>query len=193
MQHYTRLFWLLAAATLPAGILGFLLEHKIRALFGGYAVAASFLAVNGVLLIGGDLLKNRTASHTLTTLTWRRAVGIGLAQALALIPGFSRSGATLVVGLGVGLDYEAAARFSFLLATPIIGAAGLLEVPKLLHSHLSHSLLDVILAAGILAGVFAWLSLWFLMRYFHAHEVKALRPFGWYCIGFALLALLMRG
>ena len=98
-----------------------------------------------------------------------------------------------MAGPGVGLDDEASARFAFLLAPPIIGAAGLLEVPKLLHAGLPDGLLGTILAAGALAGLFAWLSVWFLMRYFHAHEVKALRPFGWYCIAFASFALLMRG
>lgn len=188
-----RLFWLLVLASIPAGLLGLAFEHKIKALFGGFAVAAVFLALNGVLLIVGDFLKNRTASHTLETITWRRALGIGFAQALALIPGFSRSGATLVAGLGVGLDYEASARFSFLLATPIIGAAGLLEVPKLFHASTPDGLFGVIFAAGILAGIFAWLSVWFLMRYFHANEVKALRPFGLYCIAFGGLALILGG
>lgn len=188
-----RLFWLLVLATIPAGILGLLLRHKIQALFSGYAVAATFLAANGLLLIIGDRMKNRSARHTLSSLTWPRALTIGFAQALALIPGFSRSGATLVAGLGTGLDYEASAKFSFLLATPIIAAAGLLEVPKLFHAHLGSGLLITIIAAGIVAGIFAWLATWFLMRYFHSHEVKALRPFGLYCIALGLFALAVGG
>lgn len=185
-----RLLWLLVVGSIPAGVLGLLLAHRIKALFGGFGFAAVALALNGVLLIAGDMLKHRAARADLANLGWGRALLVGAAQALALIPGFSRSGATLVAGLGVGLEYEAAARYSFLLATPIIAAAGLLEVPKLLHAGVPHALLGLIGAAGLLSGVCAWASTWFLMRWFHGHEVKALRPFGIYCLVFAAVALL---
>ncbi|MCE5360024.1 undecaprenyl-diphosphate phosphatase [Candidatus Igneacidithiobacillus taiwanensis] len=185
----TRLLWLLILASIPAGLLGLALAHRIKDLFGGFSFAAIALMVNGALLIWGDRLRARDPSHTLDKLSWQRALIIGFAQSLALIPGFSRSGATLVAGIGVGLDYANSARFSFLLATPIIGAAGLLEVPKLLHQHLSHGLLPVIVLAGVISAIFAWASVWFLMRYFHQHEIKALRPFGIYCILFGAFAL----
>jgi len=187
-----RLFWLLVVGTVPAGILGLLLEHRVRQLFGGFGIVAVFLALNGLLLIWGDRLKHRQARHRLEELSWAKALGIGCAQALALIPGISRSGASLVAGLASGLEYDAAARLSFLLATPIIAAAGVLEVPKLLH-HADHAPLDAILASGVLAGVFAYLSTWFLMRYFRNHEVKALRPFGIYCLVLGLGALVLHG
>jgi len=187
----SRLLWLLVLASIPAGLLGLALAHKIKALFGGFSFAAIALMLNGLMLIWGDRLRSRNPSHNLDTLSWRRALVIGFAQALALIPGFSRSGATLVAGIGTGLDYENSARFSFLLATPIIGAAGLLEVPKLFHAQLPDGFLQLIFAAGVLSGVFAWLSVWFLMRYFHSHEIKALRPFGLYCVGFGALALIL--
>ena len=186
-----RLLWLIVLGTIPAGLLGLLLAHKIKALFGGFAFAAIALMLNGVLLLVGDALKHRSGLIALPRLSWMRAFLIGLAQALALIPGFSRSGATLVAGLGLGLSYADAARFSFLLATPIIGAAGLLEVPKLLHAGVPHELLGTIAAAGVLSGVFAWLSTWFLMRWFSDHEMKALRPFGIYCLLFGAVALLL--
>ncbi|MHB0888321.1 undecaprenyl-diphosphate phosphatase [Acidithiobacillus sp.] len=189
----SRLLWLLVLASIPAGLLGLALAHKIKALFGGFSFAAVALMLNGVLLIVGDRLRARDPSHSLNTLTWRRALAIGFAQALALIPGFSRSGATLVAGIGVGLDYENSARFSFLLATPIIAAAGLLEVPKLLHAQIPDGLLSTIILAGFLSGLCAWASVWFLMRYFHTQEIKALRPFGIYCIAFGALALLIGG
>jgi undecaprenyl-diphosphatase len=114
---------------------------------------------------------------------------------LALIPGLSRSGVTLVAGLLGGMDYGASARFSFLLATPIIGAAGVLEIPKLLHpqTHLPESLLAVILLGGVLSGAFAWLSTWFLMRWFRSHQLMALRPFGIYCLLAGAASLLMLG
>ncbi len=185
-----RLFWTLVLATIPAGLLGLALEHKLRALFGGFTVVAVFLALNGVMLILGDRLKHRQAQHRLETLGWKKALGIGFAQSLALIPGMSRSGATLIAGLAAGLGYDAAARLSFLLATPIIAAAGVLEVPKLLH-HSGGAPLGVILLGGVLAGVFAYLSTWFLMRYFSGHEVKALRPFGVYCVLLGVGALLL--
>ena len=184
-----RTLWLLVVGTIPAGLLGLLLAHKIKALFGGFSFAAVALMLNGVLLIAGDFVKKRRATQELSSLSFPRALLVGAAQALALIPGFSRSGATLVTGLGTGLNYEASARFSFLLATPIIAAAGLLEVPKLLHASMPPGLLGVILAAGVLSGLCAWLSTWFLMRWFHGHEVKALRPFGIYCLAFGALAL----
>lgn len=179
-----RLFWLLVCGTVPAGLLGFLLEHRLRALFGGFTVAAVFLMLNGAVLIVGDRFKRQAASPDLGGMGWGKAFLIGCAQALALIPGVSRSGVTLVAGLMGGLDYAASARYSFLLATPIIGAAGVLEIPKLLHVHaaLPPGLLPVILAGGVLAGVFAWLSVWFLMRWFNTTEVTALRPFGLYCV-----------
>lgn len=188
-NEQARTLWLLVAGSIPAGLLGLLLAHRIRDLFGGFAFAAVALVLNGVLLIAGDRLKNRRASGDLAGLSFGRALLVGAAQALALIPGFSRSGATLVAGLGVGLEYEAAARLSFLLATPIIAAAGLLEVPKLLHASLPAGLLDAVLLAGLLSGLCAWLSTWFLMRWFRGHEIRALRPFGVYCVAFGLLAL----
>ncbi|HEV2109771.1 MAG TPA: undecaprenyl-diphosphate phosphatase [Gammaproteobacteria bacterium] len=179
-----RLFWLLVCGTVPAGLLGLVLEHKVRELFGGFMVAAVFLMLNGVLLIAGDRFKQRSATAALESMGWKKAFLIGCAQAFALIPGVSRSGVTLVAGLMGGLDYAASARFSFLLATPIIGAAGLLEIPKLLHQHaaLPPGLGAVIVTGGVLAGIFAWLSAWFLMRWFKTTEVTALRPFGIYCV-----------
>jgi len=192
-----RLFWLLACGTVPAGLLGFLLEHKVRELFSGFVVAAVFLMLNGFVLLLGDRLKQHDGAAAPEALSWRTAFLIGCAQALALIPGISRSGVTLVAGLMGGLGYTASARFSFLLATPIIAAAGLLEIPKLLRQHtaLPPELMFSIVAGGLLAGVFAWLSTWFLMRWFRSHELMALRPFGVYCLlagGAALLTQVIR-
>jgi undecaprenyl-diphosphatase len=190
-----RLFWLLVCGTVPAALLGLLLEHWIKGLFTGFAVAAVFLMINGAILLAGDRLKARVASQTPQSLSWMEAFLIGCAQALALIPGISRSSVTLVAGLMGGLDYAASARFSFLLATPIIGAAGVLELPKLMHQHatLPPGLLPVILLGGVLSGVFAWLSTWFLMRWFKSHELMAFRPFGIYCLvaGAASLLILL--
>src|SRR6185312_14776561 len=169
-----------------------ILEHKICDLFAGFTVAAVSLMENGVVLLAGDYLKRRTGSGDPVALSPVKAFFIGCAQALALIPGISRAGVTLVAGILGGLDYAASARFSFLLATPIIAAAGVLEIPKLLHEHenLPEGLLLVILLGGLLSGVFAWLSTWFLMRWFKSHELMAFRPFGIYCLIAGALALL---
>lgn len=179
----SRLLWLLIVGTIPAGLLGLALEHFIRKIFAGFEIAAIFLTLNGIILIAGDRLKSKVSTHTLSTMRWPTAIAIGCAQALALIPGISRSGITLICGLGAGLDYASSARFSFLLATPIIGAAGLLEMPKLLKQHLGDQIpLQSVLICAAFSGVFAYLSTVILMRYFKHHEVSALRPFGIYCI-----------
>jgi len=187
-----RVFWLLVVATIPAGLLGLALEKKLRLLFSSFTVVAVFLVLNGAVLLAGDRLKRRVAGHALERLGWRRAFLIGVAQSLALIPGMSRSGVTFVAGLANGLDYAASARFSFLMATPIIGAAGLLEVPKLFRAH-AHMPLGTVFGAGVVAAVVAWLSTWVLMRYFRTHEVQALRPFAVYCALAGLGALLIHG
>ncbi len=176
-----RLFWFLVVASIPAGLIGLAFEKRIKLLFANLLVAGAFLMVNGIVLLIGDRLKQRRPEHTLEHMTVGKALIIGVAQAFALIPGMSRSGVTVVAGLGKGFDYAAAARFSFLMATPIIGAAALLEVPKLFHiAGPVH--IDAIFLSGVLAGLFAYGSVWVLMRYFRKQEVEALRPFGYYCL-----------
>lgn len=187
----SRLVLRLIAGTIPAGLLGLLLEKKLRLLFGSTSLILLVLIINGIILIAGDFLRHRDGGRSLDQLSYLDALKIGLAQALALIPGISRSGVTLIAGLNQGLDYAASARFAFLLATPIIAAAGLLEVPKLLHGP-SLMPLWLILVSGIISGICAYLSTWVLMRYFNKHEVQALRPFGWYCIGLGLLGLALK-
>ncbi|MBV8045524.1 MAG: undecaprenyl-diphosphate phosphatase [Paludibacterium sp.] len=187
----SRLVWLLIAGTVPAGLIGLLLEKKLRALFGSTTFVLAVLIVNGIILIAGDMMRQSGRGRTLDELSFFGALKIGLVQALALIPGISRSGVTLIAGLRQGLSYAASARFAFLLATPIIGAAGVLEVPKLLHEK-SQIPLSLALGCGLLSGFFAYLSTWVLMRYFNKHEIQALRPFGWYCIGLGLVGLLLR-
>ncbi len=175
--------WLLVVGTIPAGLVGLVLEHPLRRLFGDARLVAIALALNGLVLLLGDWLHRRHAERTPASLNFLRAAWIGLAQTAALIPGFSRSGTTLVAGLGAGLSYADAAEFSFLLGTPIIAAAGLLEVPKLFqHARIAPGLAAWVLLCGLVAGIFAYLSTAFLMRYFRGHEVQALRPFAAYCV-----------
>ena len=145
---YAKLGWLLVVGTIPAGLLGLLLEHPLRTLFASTQTAAIFLFVNGLMLFGAEALRRRAPVRSeqgmhsdeviASTLTFRSAIGIGAAQALALIPGLSRSGASMGGGLLAGLSNEEAARFAFLLATPIIGAAGLLKLPELLGHQGDH-------------------------------------------------------
>ncbi|MDR3424430.1 MAG: undecaprenyl-diphosphate phosphatase [Alphaproteobacteria bacterium] len=193
VRRERKTFWLVCAATLPAVIIGFTLEHKLRAFFGVPALAAGFLIVNGFILYLGDRLK-QAGIKTLDQVGFKTALIIGACQALALIPGISRSGATMVGGVLAGLTHKDAARFSFLMATPVIAGAGVLEVPKLLKAH-GQIAFDggVVALAGVIAGIVAWLSVAGLMYYFKKNEINALKPFAFYCWiagALALIALL---
>jgi undecaprenyl-diphosphatase len=200
-----RLAWLLLVATIPAAITGLVFEHLFRVTFSKPLFAAVFLMVNGLILLVGERLRRRSAvraiaaSHgtyegttdrRLETLNFREAAVIGVAQIFALFAGISRSGITMVAGLVRGLNHEDAARFSFLLATPIILGAGLYKLPDLFGS-LGNGIRGQVIAGSIAAGIAAYLSVRFLMRYF---ETKTLTPFAIFClvegaactIGFAL-------
>lgn len=182
--------WMLVLGTIPAGIVGLFLEAPLRRLFAAPVLAALFLIVNGFIMYAGERLRLQAPplkSRGLAALSWRRAVGIGFVQSAALVPGISRSGVTIVAGLLADLEHEAAARFSFLLATPIILAAGLLEVPVLLGPE-GRSMLGIALLGGVAAGITAWLSVRFLMRYF---TFGRLDPFAYYCWAFGALALII--
>jgi undecaprenyl-diphosphatase len=191
-----RLLVLIVIATIPAAVVGLVLNKFLRGLFGVPSVAAVFLIVNGFVLFAGERLKRRGtgASADLAALRWRGALMIGLWQCAALIPGISRSGVTMVGGLLAGLHHKEAARFSFLIAAPIIIGAAVLEVPKLLHHDgaTGGGITGLAIVAGIVAGITAYLSIAFLMRYFKTHDFEALDPFAWYCwaAGAVSLALL---
>jgi len=178
-----RIGWRLVLATIPVGILGVIFETTVRRLFGSPAPAAFFLFINGLLMFLGEALRRRqhasgAAYKPIEALGYPASLAIGFAQSLALLPGISRSGVSMVAGLLCDLDHENAARFSFLLATPVILAAGLLEVPKLFAPE-AHVVLIQAICGGIAAGVAAYLSVAFLTRYFRSND---LRPFGWYCV-----------
>ena len=180
-----RILLLIVVATIPAGIVGFALEHKLRVLFGAPLYAALFLAANGLLLLFGERLRGRpsVATHSaIASLTLGDALVVGVWQCLALLPGISRSGATIVGGLLRGADHATSAHFSFLIATPIILAASLKEVPKLLHGGVAAGALQLSVIAAVVAGVTAFASTAFLMRYFRDHDNWALNPFAYYCL-----------
>ena len=176
-----RVFLLIVIATIPAVIVGFVLEKFFRSLFGAPVAAAAFLAVNGLLLLFGERIRGM-GRRPLSSLTMLDAFIIGVWQCGALIPGISRSGATIVGGLLRGIDHEGSAHFSFLIATPIILGATVLEVPKLLHASVAPGVFQLAAIAAVVSGIVAWLSTWFLMRYFRRNEDWALNPFGFYCI-----------
>ena len=189
-----RLFWRVVVATIPAVIVGFAFEKSFRALFGSPVAAAAFLIANGVVLFVGERLRRRAGDKPLSELSWSAAILIGVSQCAALIPGISRSGATIVAGLSVGLRHAQAARFSFLMATPVILGAAVLEVPKLMHEQGGLSNLGgLAVTAGAVAGVTAFASIAILMRYFKRHDFEALDPFAYYCVVAGALALAWLG
>jgi undecaprenyl-diphosphatase len=182
-----KLGWLLVIGTIPAGILGLLLEHALRDVFASASSAAFFLMLNGLLLFGAEALRRRAPQtdrdddvRIARQVAYPEACLVGGAQALALVPGFSRSGATMGGGLLVGLSHEDAARFAFLLATPIIGAAALLKLPDLFGPD-GDGIRGQALVASLCAAVSAYVSVRFLMRYF---ETRTLIPFAIWCLAF---------
>ncbi len=184
-----RTGWLLVVATIPVGLLGLALQKPVQRLFGAVEPAAAFLMINGLVMFLGEYLRRRQhedrgkSYKPLEKLTWFQSVGVGVGEAFALLPGISRSGASMVAGLLFDLDHEDAARYSFMLATPVILAAALLKIPDLFVPG-AHVALGEAVAGGVVAGAAAYASVAFLTRYFKSND---LRPFGWYCLLFGAL------
>ena len=189
-----RLAIMLIIGTVPTGIIGFLLQDPLKSLFGDPRAASAFLIVNGGILFAAEMFRRRDerrravgsvpvlaheeddpSYQRIEGLSLRTTLFVGVFQAGALLPGISRSGITMAAGLVAGLRHEEAAKFSFLLATPIILAAGLLELPTLGSD--APTLL-VAIAAAVLAGVVAYASARFLLRYL---RLGRLDPFAYYC------------
>ncbi len=191
---YAKLGFLLVLGTIPAGLLGLLFEKQIRLILIAPTFAAFFLAMNGILLFAAERLRKRAPKENnadndinIARLSWKQAFSIGTMQALALIPGFSRTAASLAGGLRVGLSREDALRFSFLLATPIIGAAALLKLPHLVLHGTSNMI--IVAGAGAIAAAFAaYFSVRFLTKYLHTKS-NTLTPFAIYCLSAGLIAL----
>jgi undecaprenyl-diphosphatase len=207
-----RLAWLIVIATIPVGITGLALEHTFRTLFAKPGAAAAFLTINGVILLVGEWLRRRAPvrieegepgvtwaeatpittmaehgrqSRQLATLHFGEAFAIGLFQTLALLAGISRSGVSMVGGLVRGLSHEDAARFSFLLATPVIFAAGVLKIPTLLGPA-GDGIHGQVLAGALAAGIAAYVSVRWLTRYF---QTRTLTPFAVYCLAAGIISL----
>jgi undecaprenyl-diphosphatase len=183
-----RLGWLLITGTIPVGVIGLLAEKPLRGLFASPASAAAFLTCNGLMLLAAERLRVRSARSApdapadpdarLARLSWRQAAAVGTAQVIGLIPGMSRSGATMSAGLLAGLRTEDAARFAFLLATPIIGAAALLKVPDLLGSA-GDGVRGPAALGAVCAAITTYFAVKFLLRFL---ETNRLTPFGVYCV-----------
>jgi len=199
-----RLAMLLMVGTIPAAILGVYLESRIKSLFASPYVAAGFLIFNGLLMLGFEQLRRRAERRAALDskprpvqeesfaeaerISFRAAALVGACQALAFVPGISRSGVTIGGGLLAGLRHQEAARFSFLLATPVILGAGVIEVPQLFSSGVP---VGEYIGAALLSAGAAYASARFLLRYFRSGRLD---PYGWYCVAaglvsFGLLAL----
>ena len=187
-----RLAWLVVIATIPTGLLGLALEHKLRVIFSKPLLAAIFLTINGLILLAGERVRLRSevralaareglaedGARRLDTMEYKESAIIGVAQSLALLAGISRSGVTMVAGLIRGLDHEDALKFAFLLATPIILLAGVYKIPDL-TGPLGNGIRGQVLAGSVVAGVASYLSVRFLTRYF---KTRTLTPFAIYCL-----------
>jgi undecaprenyl-diphosphatase len=202
-----RLIWQLIVATIPVGLVGLIFEHWLRTHLGRPVPAACFLMVNGLILLGIEWYAARlpvtetvpaglagdpeadgvAADARLSLMSMGRSVAIGSAQILALAPGISRSGAATAVGMRAGLRREDAVRFSFLLATPVILAAGALKLPDL-FGPMGDGIRPQVLLGSALAGIGGYISVRWLTRWVHTNS---LRPFGWYCLAAGAACLVL--
>jgi len=210
-----RLAWLIVVATVPVGILGLVLEHQFRVLFAKPLSAAIFLIVNGCVLMAGERHRRRheptrqpepahharrwrdrrivpmdeSAERRLSRIGIVSAAVIGVSQASALLAGISREGVAMVGGLFRGLDNENAMRFSFLLSTPVIFAAGILKVPDLLGT-LGNGIRSEVVAGSVAAVLSSLFAVVFLSRYF---QTRTLVPFAVYCWAFGVASVIRFG
>ena len=197
-----RMAWLLIVGTIPVGIVGLLLEHTLRTVFAKPLAAAIFLTVNGLILLAGERFRKQASVRTLAalhpqqehpepgrqldSLEFKEAVVVGTAQIAALFAGISRSGITMISGLARGLDHEDAARFSFLLATPVIFAAGVYKIPDL-AGHLGDGIRGQAVVGATVAGCASYVSIRFLVRFFKTNN---LNPFAFYCLAAGILSII---
>lgn len=185
-DRYAKLGFRLVIATIPAGLLGLIFQKKLAVLFASPHIVAVFLFLNGILLLWAEYTTCRkrrlqtspeNADAVIARLPISGVLLTGTAQAIALLPGFSRTGASIAGGLHAGLDHTSAARFSFLLATPIIFLAALLKLP-ILFTTSGYPVMEI-LAGSVAAAGAALFSIVFLTRYF---KDNTLRPFALYCM-----------
>jgi undecaprenyl-diphosphatase len=186
---YARIGFLIVVSSIPVGILGLLLQTKIQALFASPRLVAIMLIGNGLILFLAEFLARDAISgaddRKLARMTWAQSFGIGLAQCLALVPGLSRTGVTMTAGIGSGFSRDNAARYAFLLATPVIFAAAILKVPHIIAHHGEWS---PAIAGFLCAAIGAYLSVRYLTKYF---QTRTLKPFATYCILAGIISLVL--
>ena len=181
-----RLGWLIVLATIPAGLAGLLLKSKVEAAFNSPLLTGAMLLVTAALLVAGELLSKKTrAAEAMTPLD---AVVIGLFQAISIFPGVSRSGATITGGLLRNFKREDAARVSFLMAIPIMLAAGLLAMLDLFAIPALASFLPVMLAGFVVAAIVGYFAIRWFMGFLRQ---KNLYPFAIYCVAIALVTIIV--
>lgn len=182
--------WLIIIGTIPVVIVGLTFKKQIEGTFTkNLMVIATMMIVVAILLAIAEAVGKR--QRRMQDLGVRDALAVGLAQCLALIPGSSRSGSTIMAGLFVGEMRETAARFSFLLSIPAIAASGLLELKEALHKLPDGSLLN--LAVGtVVSGIVGYLSIWFLLRFLRTHTTGVFIGYR-LLVGGAILILLFMG
>ena len=196
---YAKLGWLIIVSSIPAVIFGLLLEDKIKSLLASPGYTAIFLILNGLLLCGAEVLRRNSQNKSkigdgevdmehsdirIAQVSWSQSLKVGCAQCLALIPGFSRTGSTIGGGLLIGLNHDDAARYSFLLATPIILAASVLKLPELIGAG-GTGTIGPIIVGSVSAAITAFFSIRFLTKYFQSNK---LTPFAVYCVVAGILA-----
>lgn len=182
----SRIAWALILGTIPAGVLGFFLEDFFALLFAAPFWVAAFLLVTGVILVASERLSAQQRS--LETITPTDALAVGLAQAAAIAPGISRSGATIGAGLALGLARRQAARFSFLLSLPIILAAGAFKLLGLVQEGIGGGMAPLLPVGFIAAAVSGYLCIRFLLSYLRRGRLYV---FALYCWALGILSLLI--
>jgi len=190
LSHEAWLGWLIIIGSLPVGIVGLLFKKQIEGAFTkDLWVIATMMVVIAVLLVLAEILgTKRQGMHGLGL---KDSLALGFAQCLALIPGSSRSGSTIMAGLFVGETRETAARFSFLLSIPAIAASGLLELKEALHK-LPHDSLITLLIGTIISAIVGYWSIWFLLRYLRTHTTGIFIAYR-LIVGGAILFMLLTG
>jgi undecaprenyl-diphosphatase len=175
-----RTLILLVVASIPGAVIGLLFEKEAETIFRAPMLIAFNLAVMGIVLWIADVVgRNR---KKIDQLTLRDAILIGLSQALAIVPGVSRSGATITTGRLLAVERQDAANFSFLMAMPIIAGAGLHEMPKIMHGGI-----NAILIAGFISStVFSLFAIAALISFVRTRTYK---PFAWYRIAIAIFVI----
>lgn len=193
-----KMGWMIAAGTVPVVVIGVLFKNSIETTLRSlYVISGSMIAL-AVILLAAEILTRRRAGagvkgKTLSELSWSEAIGVGFWQAVALIPGSSRSGVTITGGLFFGMTRETAARFSFLLSLPSVFAAGLFELVKARHELMSQAAGPAnVLTATVISGIVGYASIAFLLGYLKQHTTYLFIVYR-FVAGALLLYLLLNG